>query len=501
MRIKSRIDETEFDELARPKLKLFLSVDIVGSTNFKQRDKDAQSQGWLNLFVSFFSEFPSLFRSEVSECNPKLELPRLWKSLGDELIFTMELTQRQHAAEYIKTFASTLRQAAKNWHTDLKDPARRELHLKGTAWLAGFPVGNVEIPLRSSENSLRSEGKNSNARDSDEKDYDGRDYIGPLIDTGFRLKEFATSRKLVMSADLAYLILSAGVSGMAFFFDGEHSLKGVLRSKPYPLVWLDCDGHPQTEHITPSAFMNCLKDDLSRCAPVNPENLKTYLKLWLESCRSFLCIPFVYDDKSSDLCPAGDYEERLERAKIDLKALFYVDDGSDAQQTQGDTSIPREATELLNSLAIDLPATGKPGARLVTDSEMVEHETLPWPEITPDTMRHMSMPSNDKNVSFTKVLGKSYYSKGFINIPIDQSKELGPHETRLVFFLGRDNPVTVETKIDRKANLNGSPRLHGGKKVAQWFQDHFREGDTLHATIVSENEIVLETPTRTKRSS
>jgi class 3 adenylate cyclase len=336
MRIKSRIDEDEFVELVRPKLKLFLSVDIVGSTSFKQRDKDSQSQAWLNLFVSFFSEFPTLLCSEVADCGMPLDSPRLWKSLGDELIFTVELKHRTQAAVYLKAFAATLRKAAQNWHTDVKDPARKELHLKGTAWLAGFPVGNVEIPLDTHV---------------DAKHSDGRDYIGPLIDTGFRLKEFATSRKLVISADLTYLILSVGISGMALFFDGEHTLKGVLRSKPYPIIWLDCEGHPAAEHTNPSARMNRLKDGLRQCKSADTEDLKEYLKYWLESCHSFLCTPFIFQDSFQDLRPSADYPEKLARATADLRGVFYVGGGgSESQQTEGATSIPTETTDLFNSL-------------------------------------------------------------------------------------------------------------------------------------------------------
>lgn len=336
MRIRSKISQADFEELVRPKLKLFLSVDVVGSTNFKQRDRDAHAQTWLNLFVSFFVEFPTLLNSEVESQGRKLPQVRLWKSLGDELIFTVELIDRHYAAAYMKAFVATLRKAAENWHTDVSDPARKELHLKGTAWLAGFPVGNVEIPLDVSV---------------DDQNSDGRDYIGPLIDTGFRLKEFASSRKLVLSADLTYLLLSVGISGMKLFLEGEHSLKGVLRGKPYPVIWLDCDGHPEAVHDRPSAVMNRLKDGLISKSPAEPENLKTYLKLWLEDAKSCLCIPFIFKDPHADLSPLSDYNDKLERAKEDLQRLFYVQDESkNSERNKGSRRVPKEVEDFLNSL-------------------------------------------------------------------------------------------------------------------------------------------------------
>lgn len=183
------------------------------------------------------------------------------------------------------------------------------------------------------------------------------------------------------------------------------------------------------------------------------------------------------------------------------------------------------AAGLEDSLISELepPWNGRAGARLVTDSEMVEREALHLPEYAPEPMHDVvtsqvlhadlnalpqtqqaqppkanegafaaAEPAHDKAVPFTVELGKTYYFKGFINVPARLSDELGAQGEPLVFFLGRQNPATVETKIDRKANLTGAPRLYGGQKIARWFQKHFREGDTLNATIVSANEIILE---------
>ena len=122
------------------------------------------------------------------------------------------------------------------------------------------------------------------------------------------------------------------------------------------------------------------------------------------------------------------------------------------------------------------------------------HSQAAKSSVITDSSIVFSKPTNEKDLPFTIKLGKSYYFKGFINVPSKLSDQLGKHDDTLVFFLGRHNPATVITKIDRKANTNGSPRLYGGQKVALWFQKHFQEGDKVKATIVSANEIVLEEP-------
>lgn len=344
MRIKHKLQDSEFQELARPKLKLFMSVDIVGSTHFKQRDTKGPNQNWLGLFISFFTEFPSLIKAEIANLDPKLDQVRLWKSLGDELIFTIELKSRASAAVYVKALSQALRKAARNWHTDPLRPDRKELHLKGAAWLVGFPVGNVEIPLFGSSQAALDDGSAPVLSDD-------RDYIGPLVDMGFRLKEHASSRKLALSADLAYLMLASGIgAGISLFYEGEFPLKGVLRGKAYPIVWLDCDGHPERDDESSSAKMHRLKDEFDGKKAPDQGKLMKYLKLWLLGVKDCPCIPFIKEDPSEDFKPAPDFEKRHEDAVTHLKKLFYEVTPED-EPGDGGSGVPPEVDSMIESIA------------------------------------------------------------------------------------------------------------------------------------------------------
>lgn len=355
MKTTIRITQNDFKELVRPKLKLFLSVDIVGSTHYKQRDKDSHAQNWLSLFLSFFAEFPTIFNGEIAKQKEAhghdgLDTVRLWKSLGDELIFTVELKHRTQAAVYLKAFTWALREAAANWHTDSEAPALKELHLKGAAWLAGFPVGNAEIPME-----VR----------VDEKSMDGRDYIGPLIDTGFRVKEYASPRKLVVSVELAYLLVCVGTSGLRFFYEGEPALKGILKGKPYPVIWLEFDVAAGDDRYQAMAEMNSLRDELAGRKHADSHTLKKYLKAWIEETKPCLGKPFIRGDEFDDLRADPEYEEQWNRTIEELRSVFVVEEEQGQESTVGSKRLPKEFMDLLSNLDASKPTkmTGRKTAK------------------------------------------------------------------------------------------------------------------------------------------
>lgn len=345
MKIKTRLEESEFDQLIRPKLKLFLSVDIVGSTHYKQSNPKQQTPKWVGLFIGFFADFPERLAQAVASLNPSLKLPRLWKALGDELIFTVELEKRAHAAIYVKAHSRALRGAASNWHGDSTDTTRHELHLKGAAWLVGFPVGNVEIPLLRFTDPTKQTPTGRDSICSDDLDY-----IGPLVDMGFRLKELASPRKLVLAADLVYLMVCADMdTSMRLFFEGDAQLKGVMGGKGYPVIWLDNDGHPENEHTSSSASVNRCKDTLLGRHQSKTDDLRNYLKAWLASAKGCPPIPFILDDPNGDLIPDKDYETRRLDTSSDLRRQFIADTPPNEEQT-GASQLPLGTRELLASL-------------------------------------------------------------------------------------------------------------------------------------------------------
>lgn len=142
----------------------------------------------------------------------------MWKANGDELIFVSELSNRWHCESLINVFIEII----KKYDTNIRSRSDQKLGIKGTSWLAGFPVINHEVMIAFS------------------KGDDKPDFIGPSIDIGFRLTKHSTTRKFVISVELAHLLCdSHDGSSLTFCSDGLHELKGVLSGVGYPIIWID----------------------------------------------------------------------------------------------------------------------------------------------------------------------------------------------------------------------------------------------------------------------
>lgn len=94
----------------RKKVYLFLSVDVEGSTKFKSqpfgKDKSSKNsvQHWLFFFQDFYSEFPKIFIGECRGLKVPGKPPQIWKTLGDEIIFSTEIKVHQDAVNYVTAF-------------------------------------------------------------------------------------------------------------------------------------------------------------------------------------------------------------------------------------------------------------------------------------------------------------------------------------------------------------------------------------------------------------
>lgn len=199
-------------------LKLFLSADLMGSTALKSEAGGTEANPlWLGTFLSFYEEFPIIFKGEQQ----KLDCPTIefWKGIGDELLWVTTLRRGGDALSTLRAF-----KAALETYNKRLDQYDKKVRLKGSAWLAGFPVTHKVVRLPESK---------------------GFDYIGPYIDTGFRLSKYSSRMRMVISVDLAWLILNcralpAELKDLPLRFDDSESMKGVLGGRPYPIIWIEC---------------------------------------------------------------------------------------------------------------------------------------------------------------------------------------------------------------------------------------------------------------------
>ena len=336
---------TEIKDPLGSTLRIFLSVDIVGSTAFKQSQarikKQASTQDgddpkpeepWFSPIVDFYREIERLLAREWHSCVeavesahrwPCGEAPELWKSAGDELIYTKILTDHRQALCCIHAWMSAIKQYRKR----LRD-AFPHLDVKSAAWIAGFPVQNTEVifrskvlnndPLVSDDDLLYVNLKLLHDYYSS-KNPNGltRDFIGPAIDTGFRLAALATPRKLILSVDLVYLLVGTNrpvgfkYRKLAFHYDGRVPLKGVIGGAPYPVFWTD---------MMPDDPLEASEDGLRGAKPRSTEAIKEFCENFLTEYSAHICVPYIVGNPDSFFSSVPPHHaERLEKLREYLK--------------------------------------------------------------------------------------------------------------------------------------------------------------------------------------
>lgn len=332
MAYRDSITEEELTEMMRPKLRVFFSVDVVGSTAFKHESEYTNNQGWLEFFAAFYIEFPEKLnrkRAEITQKKNWKSLPEfvLWKSLGDELVFYVELSHPEEAAHCVTVFRATLRSAFETWATGTN---KLPVSFKGTAWLAGFPVANAALPMANGDINADVEKQRF-------------DFIGPQIDLGFRLTKFSSPRRLIISVELAALILK-DTSDLHFYFEPGEPLRGVLKERRYPLIWIDClekhEGGNQNKE------MHELEDELlHRKSVEQPRVLRSYCVSYIQDMGSPLHVPFVVGQEEAPFVRPKNYQSDLNRAEKRLREVFMKVKGDGAPKKADATSAPISGLE------------------------------------------------------------------------------------------------------------------------------------------------------------
>ena len=75
-------------------------------------------------------------------------------------------------------------------------------------------------------------------------------------------------------------------------------------------------------------------------------------------------------------------------------------------------------------------------------------------------------------------LEPTYHKQGFFNVPVDYERFVALDDGPIEIYL-ENSGDPIEGRIDRKANRNGTPRIHGRKALREYFQ-HLRVGSTLN---------------------
>lgn len=209
---------------------VFFSFDLVNSTLYKTINES----GWPLVITKFFGAVEDGLKKRV-------DYAYLWKYVGDELLLYKKIESLDELRGCVPRAHAVMTHTIDRLH-DLFPDSRTILSVKTTVWCARVH----EIPPAAIQGHRPAEGyRNLIVPQQVGPGREQLDFLGPDIDIGFRIARFAARRRLVISADLAYLLYkdraaNEGIEGHLRIV-GYERLKGVWGDRHYPVIWYEED--------------------------------------------------------------------------------------------------------------------------------------------------------------------------------------------------------------------------------------------------------------------
>lgn len=266
--------------------RLFLTVDLAGSTAFKANAASTDGKAhsaWVYGFRDFYRVFPEVLDfhyRETKSGKPDDEWvkhgPKLWKLIGDELLFCCKVLSLEHLSCCVTAFIGALEQYGASLSPS-------QLDVKGAGWVAEFPAKNVSffiadgnIAFTFPNEDFVTEAFETNA-DAEPHNFD---FLGSSIDAGFRVARHADTDRFAASAELALLLAEAKEHKLftrEFRYDGRQHLKGVNGDQPYPIVCIDTERDARKREVRTRERLVTRESDIA------PLALYDFLKAYLLS--------------------------------------------------------------------------------------------------------------------------------------------------------------------------------------------------------------------------
>jgi len=313
------MDQDEKFEAAEFRVRLFLSVDLSGSTAFKnsaaEEDGNSGSPIWVTTFEQFYRDFPDKFKTEYSteqkpECSDKC--PDLWKAVGDELVFCGLVSNVASVICALTAFIKTIH----SYREELVSNSV-PIDLKGASWVACFPVPNRTVQLLVNEGEEKYLSASEALESAADKNTCAFDFLGKAIDTGFRIASLATKERFILSVQLAR-ILASRKSGSGFDYPLRIAkpvqLKGVNKDEPYPVLYIDT-----MEHLAVKNTRKLERDLLNENYEPDKDKLNEYLSSYCELVGTDE-IQLPGTSKDGKLIPPQSYQDQKQKISVHLSA-------------------------------------------------------------------------------------------------------------------------------------------------------------------------------------
>jgi class 3 adenylate cyclase len=218
---------------------LFVSVDMVNSTEFKNKEPR-----WQFVMHQFYRKVVSELRSVCPRFN-------VWKYIGDEVTFWRHVGATDNLAHLVRGVYDALAKICQSLddievHHGIK--TTNVISAKSTVWIASADFvrdANLKrdhgLAFRHANRIIEEDHIISLVSGGGSQEIKAFDFIGPEIDIGFRISHFAQRGFLLVSAGVAYLMVQ---QSRAVDHIGQHlkivhyeKLKGVWGGRKYPIIW------------------------------------------------------------------------------------------------------------------------------------------------------------------------------------------------------------------------------------------------------------------------
>ncbi len=256
----ARINKSQ--ECSHEGICLFFSFDIVNSTMYKSRERN-----WIIVIETLLN----MIRDSVIGENGDPEIPdvRLWRTLGDEIVFVVDVNSIIELESYVESIGTITRMIEKKLskgsfldelqgqHTNsIKFSIQHiseYLSVKSTAWIT---IINGDSERATEYNDTVKFEYQSTKKDGESP----IEYLGQDMDMGFRLKNYTRQGRLVISSDIAYILSKREKHSKYLHVLGYEKLKGIWDDKEYPIIWYD-KGISDSSNIGDSfKYHNIIKD-------------------------------------------------------------------------------------------------------------------------------------------------------------------------------------------------------------------------------------------------
>lgn len=228
----------------------FYSFDLVNSTRFKSLNPSK----WPFIFNTFHESSTDALRKRLSR-------PRLWKRLGDEVLLYQQIFSIQDIYTILPSTYKALQSVIQGIHNSYP-PSKTILSVKATVWFAAVDyVIPQALPL-AQEREMRF--PNLVIEDYAEDEAVSSDFLGPDIDLGFRISKFAERGRIVVGAELAYLLFRESTQASLSWVNEKlkivsyERLKGIWDDRYYPVIWYEENWNPKSMFLYDEEFTSVM---------------------------------------------------------------------------------------------------------------------------------------------------------------------------------------------------------------------------------------------------